>query len=143
MATKRENIYKGFPSDIHGHDSRGFPMIASEFGLANKSKSHTFLGNLTGYELLAPASVNFLVLKGLTMLGDGNTGTVKVLRGSNSVCILPLYMSAQVRSSPSSGFNLVLNVNEKVLITSTGRGDTSETFVGISYLEFSPSDYLI
>jgi len=143
MSSKRENIYKGFPSDIHGHNSSGMPFISSEFGLSNKTKLLTFVGNVTNMEFLVPTSGNFFIIKGISLIGQGAQGTIKFTRGSNGDIIYPLYFSAQVRSSPSSAFNYVMNVDEKVILNTVGRGAADESFVGISYLEFNPKDYLL
>lgn len=109
--------------------------IATENGARNVSKPTTIVGNVTDLVLLAPAPGKHLIIKGITVVGDGNQGTVKIKRETGGVTILPVYFSAQNRAGTSGALNIELGVDERVLVTATDRG-TSETFIGLSYVEY-------
>lgn len=129
-----KTLLTGFPAEILIENTSDEHAIATDNGSRNKSVPLTFTGDIASQDLVAPAAGRRLVIKGITIIGDGNQGTVKVRRGAGNVTILPVYFSAQNRAGASGSLNIVLNVNEKVNVTATGRA-ASETFVGISYVE--------
>lgn len=128
----------GLNNSLVIYDSDFHDALAVQDNVLNRSKSYLFIGNVTDYEFLIPKSGCYIVVKGITIIGDGNTGNVKLFRELNDQCILPAYFSAQVKNSASSALNIILGVNEKLLVTSVGRGDTSESFIGVSYIEIDP-----
>lgn len=133
MQNKRFTV-NGFPSDIIMHDKNFNSAIASENGALNISKVLTFNGDKTHELFLEPSSGNRLILKGISILGDGNSGNVSFVRGKDTTNIFKSYFSSQVKGAPSSAFNFILDIDEKVYLTTSSRG-TSETFCGISYIE--------
>ena len=131
----------GFPSKVILHDTRHFDSLSVENGAMHVSKALTYTGSQSGIVFLTPSTGKALCIKGITILGNGNTGIVKLLRSSNNNCIYPAYFTAQVKGSPSSAFNLVLLPNEYVILDLVDRG-TSETFVGVTYIEYDLNDFL-
>jgi len=128
-------LHKGFPNSLIAHNYKYYDAVPVEDGMLHESKNKLFTGNLTDFEFIVPPTNMALAIKGLTITGDGNTGKVYLKRSSDGSVIFPAYFTAQVKGSPSSALNLVLNDNEKVLITATDR-ETAETFIGISYIIF-------
>lgn len=140
MARRETFVHNGFPSSLEIIDARGYNAVGIAEGVLNRSIMKMFNGNLTDFEFLKPQSGNFIVIKGITITGEGNTGKVYLKRSRNGGSpIFPAYFTAQVKGSPSSATNFILDVDEKILITATDRG-TSETFVGMSYIEVSTSE---
>ena len=131
-------VYKGIPSDVITRNSDDGYALSTTDGLINKSKSYLFTGDITTYTLITPATGNYIIIKGITIIGDGNTGTIKIFRSSNNQCILPCFMSSKNYATASTALNLVLNINESVYITTVSRGAV-ESFVGVSYKEMNPS----
>lgn len=140
MSRKLQFVHKGFPSSLEIIDARGYNAVAIAEGVLNRSIMKLFTGNLTDFEFLSPKTGNFLVIKGITITGDGNVGKIYLKRSGNGGSIIfPAYFSAQVKGSPSSATNFILDIDEKILISSSDRG-TSESFVGLSYIEVNPID---
>lgn len=130
-------VFKGLPSDLVSRTSDdGYGLITAD-GVLNKSKSYLFTGDITNYTLITPSVGNFLIIKGITIIGDGVSGAIKLFRSSNNQCILPCFMSSHNSASTSNSLNLRLNVNESLYISTTGRG-ALESFVGVSYKEMNP-----
>lgn len=129
--------YRGLPVDLVQEMSDRSIHLAVENGARNASKPTTLIGDSPGQLLVEPTQGNRLVIKAITIIGDGNQGTIKVKRELGDVTILPAYFSAQNRAGTSGALNIVLEVDESVYVTAIGRG-TSETFIGVSYLELFP-----
>jgi len=129
-------VIKGFPRSLLAHDARYYDAVPVEDGMLHQSVNKLFTGNLTDFVFVAPTTGNGIAVRGLTIQGEGNTGKVYLKRSSNGEVIFPAYFSAQVKGSPSSALNLVLEDDETITITTTDRG-TSETFIGITYIEFN------
>ena len=127
-------VYKGFPSIFGNQNSSGKKFISTDSSFSNNSTSVVVVGNSTS-DVLSPSTGRQLIIKGITIVGGGNAGTVKLYRDSNDSVILPVYVSLHGRQSTSGALNLVLNVDEKVYVTTASRGENDETFVGISYME--------
>lgn len=134
--------YNGFPNEVIAHNADYKACVSVETDLINDSNSHLFTGDLTNYMLVTPPTEHKLYIKAITIVGDGVTGTVKVFRQTGNKCILPCYMSSKNSQSTSNRINLKLDINEGVYITTTSRG-TSETFVGITYVDVDPTYVLI
>jgi len=99
-----------------------------------KSIPFMFDGNISNVLLLRPDSGKRLVVKGMTISGNGDAGVVKITRSSDNACILPYYFDNKTGGKTSANLNLILKSNEAVLITTKNR-ENFETFVSISYLE--------
>ena len=128
-------VYNGFPSTLIVHNSDMYNCVPAENGLLHKSTSIIFTGDKTSYEFIVPASGNRITIKGITIIGEGVSGVIKLTRSSNGLCILPCYMSSRNTETASGALNIKMGVDEKILITTTDRG-SNETFVGVSYIEF-------
>lgn len=126
-------VMRGYPVDLIKSAYNDGYFLPVDNGFANSSVPHEFTGDTADHVLVAPQPGQRLVVKGVTILGDGNQGKVKIKRG-NGVTILPAWFSAQNRAGASGALNVVLNPDEVVTVTATGRGQ-SETFVGVSYIE--------
>jgi hypothetical protein len=127
--------FGGFPRSVISETTEGMNALGVETGFTNNSKPTLIIGNVLNQVLLAPSTGRKIILKGISILGNGNTGTVKVTRESNGEIILPGYFSAQGKPSTSPAFNFRLDTDEKVLVTCVDRQATDETFIGLSYIE--------
>ena len=113
-------------------------FVATDNGYANKSEPLIFTGDLT-QALVTPAPGQRLDIKGITITGDGNTGTVFIKRQNgpaNKIVILPVWFSAQNRGGASGALNFTLDTDESIIVEATGRG-SNQTFVGVSYIELT------
>jgi len=99
-----------------------------------KSIPFMFDGDVSNVLLLRPTSGKRLVVNGMTISGNGDTGVAKITRGSDNACILPYYFDNKTGGKTSANLNLILKPNERVLVTTTNR-ENFETFIGISYME--------
>jgi hypothetical protein len=108
----------------------------------NISKAIEVTGDGTHTLIPAKANTQYWV-KGITILGNGNSGEIRLLgtRESVSTLLLPLYMSAQNKGNTSGALNLKLDENTSITFTTTGRS-TNKTFVGVSYIEVSEVESL-
>ena len=117
-------------------------MSLSEYWLAliNKGKyekkpvNFIFNTNVTNQVLLTPASGKRIRLQVILITGEGNNGNVFIYRESNATTILPLWFSNSNKNNTSNELNMLLNVDEKVTVTITGRGGVG-TFIGLGYTE--------
>jgi len=135
-------LVHGIPSNILLKDTRNFKCLAVEDGVIHITKLKEFVGDLTAFEFLSPSTGKSICIKGITITGDGNNGVARFIRSSDGSTIFPAFFSAQVRSAPSGAYNLVLLPNEKVLITTSSRGGTATTFMGVSYVEYDINDFI-
>lgn len=126
-------VVKGFTRKALYKNTSNWGVSVTEDGLAHKTKVISFNDDVNELELIAPRVGYQLIIKGLTIIGNGNTGFVKVNRGDDTA-VLPIYFTVQNFASLSSGLNLELEVDEKLTVTSNLRG-TNETFIEVSYLE--------
>lgn len=127
-------VINGYPVDLRVETSNDGHFVPTDNGFSNTSKPNEIVGNVTGQVLVAPTAGRKLVIKALTIIGDGNQGVVKIKR-AGGVTVLPVYFSAQNRAGTSGSLNLRLNVDETLTVTATGRGTSDETFIGVSYIE--------
>lgn len=97
-----------------------------------ESIPNTFVGNVD-QSVLQDADHNIRI-KGLTIVAQGNQGTVKIIRESDGECLLPLYVENFTRSTTSSNLNVPLNKGDTLKVVTEGRTTTSETFVGITFV---------
>ena len=110
--------------------------LITDNGGSNSSLPLLITGNVTNRVLVEPSPGNMLIIKGLTIIGEGNQGKVYIEReNGTSECnvLLPAYFSAQSRAGASSALNIILDMNEKLILNTTDRN--GETFVGVSYVE--------
>lgn len=134
-------LVTGLPNTGFGRTVEGNDFFSVETGLANTSVSTLITGNVAGQIFITPSSADsFIIVKGITILGDGNQGKVYVKRSVGNKVLLPTYFSAQNRAGTSSALNIVLNVGENVIIDTIDRG-TSETFIGVTYIEVKSLKY--
>ena len=109
-------------------------LLVKESSFLTKSTTFLFTTDISDETLLAPESGKKLILNAITILGDGDVGNVKILRGKDNTVILPCYFAKFGKSMVSCAFNFKLDIGESVKATTSDRG-TNETFIGISYLE--------
>lgn len=122
-------------AEIVAEDHESRPFLVSSSGFYNESVPTLIVGNVTGQSLVAPSAGHRLTIKGITLLGSGNQGDVKLKRSSDGTVILPGYFSAQSRANTSAALNIKLGIDEFVYVDTDSRGATDETFIGISYIE--------
>lgn len=127
-------VFKGFPSKIITVDASDIYSVNVEEGIGYKSKPTLLTNDVTNFTLLSPTNGNRLRLKAITLVAEGNTGTVKIYRSTSATPIMVSYLSAQNRAGTSGAFNMMLELGEYVYVTTTGVG-AKETFIGISYNE--------
>lgn len=127
-------VMAGFPAGVLVKTVSGEVLLVVDNGYQNESKPALIIGNVANQVLVDPKPGAHLHIKGLTILGNGNSGDVKIKRGDGTI-LLPAYFSAQNRAGTTSALNINLNTDEVVTVTTTGRGASDETFVGVSYLE--------
>ena len=109
----------------------GNNVLVVEDGFYNQSLPTTVIGNATT-EILEPCGDGMcMVVKAITITGDGNTGTAKVKVGNTVV--LPLYFTVQNKVMTSAGLRLKVEAGEAITVITESRGETNETFVGITY----------
>ena len=125
----------GIPDSVIGTNSDGQQALRILDNCMFKSVSVIVTGDVTEQEFVTHSNGNRIIVKGITIVGEGNTGEAKIFRSSNDQCILPVYFAVGARSSTSSALNIVLDIGEDLYITTTDRGSGNETFFGISYLE--------
>lgn len=129
-------VYNGFPKGAMGQNWLGNQAIKVENNCLHTSTPFLFTGNVTEQVLVAPpTNGDRIIIKAMTVVCEGNTGEVKIYRELDDTLVLPVYVAVQNRGGVSSSLNLVLDPAEKLYVTTTGRGATDETFIGITYLE--------
>lgn len=134
-------LVKGIPNTVFSRTVTGKDFMSMENGLQNISSSIIIAGNTTNQLFISPqTATSRIVVKGITILGDGNQGTVLVKRVVGDKVILPTYFSAQNRAGTSSALNIVLEPQENIIITNTRR-TTSQSFIGVIYIEIEDFEY--
>ena len=129
MSEPRQTYLMGLAhAKIDGHHA-----FITENGFYNISTPALFTGNGTKVILPAVTPGDCLIIKGITIIAEGNQGTVKLFAGDR--LILPLYVSNFSRSTTSPALNLKVAYGEELTAVLAGRGATEETFVGITYYE--------
>lgn len=126
--------HTGLPSNLIHYDCEYVGVISVEEGVNFKSVPIMIIGNATEQVLITPIEGCRLKLKAITLIGEGSVGEAKIHRSSDDAVILPTYFVNNKPSQTSSSFNMVLLPDEYIYITTTGRGATDETFVGITYI---------
>ena len=108
----------------------------------NLSKAIEVTGDGTHTLIPAKADTQYWI-KGITILGEGNSGEVRLLgtKDGSATLLLPLYISAQNKGNTTGALNLKLDENTPITFTTTGRS-TNKTFVGVSYIEVSEVEAL-
>lgn len=96
------------------------------------SKNIELTTDATNQVILSPPTGKRLRLQVLLICAKGNQGEVKLFRSSDTVTILPLDISTSNKTNTSNELNMLLNVDETVKVTTTGRG-SNWTFIGIGY----------
>ena len=120
---------------IHSAKNDGV-FVSVDTTFSNESKGIEVTGNVT--QTILPAKINTSYrIKGITILGDGSGGDIKLFGtiGGVITLLLPLYMAASNRGATSSALNLKLDTNTSVYFVTSGRA-TNASFVGVSYIEF-------
>src|SRR6056297_1813988 len=102
---------------------------------SNVSVPKTITGNTASTDIAVPSSGNKLTIKGITINGEGNTGTAKLKRSSDDETVLVVYFSNFNKQGVSASINLRLAEDEKIYAVLASRGETNETFIGITYIE--------
>lgn len=128
-------VFKGLPNGVMSQNWLGSQAIKVENNCLHTSVPLLFTGNVTEQVLVAPTNGDRVVIKAMTVVCEGNTGTVKIYRELDDTLVLPVYVTVQGRGGTSSSLNLVLEPSEKLYVTTTGRGTNDETFIGVTYLE--------
>lgn len=96
-------------------------------------KSYALVGNTTQAYEIVPPSGGYLIVKGMYISGEGNNGK-STIEGSTGRILLPLYHTIQNQATPSGRTNIKLDVDETILLRTTGRVVTNETFFGVSVI---------
>jgi hypothetical protein len=109
--------------------TNGNAVLTTEDGYYNISTPKTIVGNGTE-TLIEGVAGKKIIIKGITILGDGNAGSVKIV--ADGVTYLPCYFSAQNKAGVSAQARIQIPENTDVEAVLVGRG-TSETFIGITY----------
>lgn len=126
-------VYEGVPNGVIY--SKGFEAIKTLDHINHISKSFVFTGAVTNQVLLSPSTENHsLVIRGITLLAQGNSGVVKLLRESGNI-VLPMYVSNQNRTNTSGQLNVILEKGTDLLLTISGIQNGTEMFVGVTYFE--------
>ena len=128
-------VYNGFPKGAMGQNWLGNQAIKVENNCLHTSVPTLIVGNVTEQVLVAPTNGDRIIIKAMTVVCEGNTGEVRIYRELDDTLVLPVYVTVQARGATSSSLNLVLEPAEKLYVTTTDRGETNETFIGITYLE--------
>jgi hypothetical protein len=134
-------LLNGFPEELLNRHS-GLLVMATDAGMRNKSKALEVTTDATTTLIQAKEGVSYIV-KGITVICDGNQGLVEVrgtVEGANTL-LLPSYVSVQSRANASGALNLKLDENTPITFTTIGRG-ASKTFVGVSYVEVGGTEVL-
>lgn len=130
----RTHNIKGVPNDIITDRINGERYIKTEEGCGHISYGHEFIGDLSDFVMITPTPGHKIYIKGITILGDGVSGIVRLKRSSDGKTILPCYFSAHNHASTSSDLNFEILETESILIDTDSRGSVY-SFVGVSYLE--------
>jgi len=96
-----------------------------------RSNSDEFIGDTV--ILKTPATGKHYIVKGILINGNGNQGSCRITGDSGRV-LLTCDFSNSIKEGTGSNLNIVMNANEKITITTTGRG-TNRTFVGLTMAE--------
>lgn len=94
-------------------------------------KSVEVTGNATGTGFLVPNAREIMVVKGMLLHGDGNTGTTSIVTSSGRL-LLKLYHSNQSAVSPQGRTNIRLSDGETIGYVVEGRNGGNKTFIGVS-----------
>ena len=119
---------------IHSAKNDGnFVVVDATY--SNESKAIEVTGNVTQELLPAKAGASYRI-KGITILGDGSGGDIRLygIRGGVATLLLPLYMASSNRGATSSALNIKLDTNTSVYFTTSGRSSNA-SFLGVSYIE--------
>ena len=130
-------VKRGFPDGLQ-RKSNGVDFIVVDNSYTNKSKPCLFEGNKEE-TIIEPQEGRTIYVKGINIIGQGNQGKVYVKRTDpeegETDKILVCYFAQGTRSSTTGAANIKLKENEKIKIETVDRDSSSETFVGISYIE--------
>ena len=102
---------------------------------ANETGSSTIvIGNAVDTTYISPPSGKRLVVKGLFVNGNGNSGTATVESSTGTILIKSYFANNTSGVAPSDTVNLVLDTDATIVLRTVGRGATDETFFGVSYI---------
>lgn len=133
MMADRYN-HRGLPSNLIHYDCEYIGVLSVEEGVNFKSVPTLFIGNVTDRVLVTPNPGCRLKLKSIVILCEGGVGKVKIYRSSDNSVILPMYLESNKTSNTSSSFNMILEPDEYIYVTTDGVQAGSEVFIGITYI---------
>lgn len=136
----RDYTINGFPSKLIKHDLTGNVAMSAENGCNHLSKPTLVIGNGTTTLLPAPTDGTHYVIKGMSIIGSGDSGSAKISDSSGTTMYLPCYFSRRNSQTPSNALNITLPMNTGMCLVCADRGATDETFVGISYLKYNDEE---
>lgn len=94
-------------------------------------KSVEVTGNATVTDFITPNAKETLIVKGMLLHGEGNTGTTSLVTSTGRL-LLKLYHSNQSAVSPQGRTNIRLSAGETIGYVVEGRNAGNRTFIGIS-----------
>lgn len=108
----------------------GDVVLAVEDGYYNKSEILEVTGDGT-FEILPTCEDGACrVVKGITITGEGNTGTAKVMDDGNLLFLN--YFSVNSRTNTISQYRRIIE-DDSVVVVTEGRGENHKTFVVVTY----------
>lgn len=126
-----QRFLKAFIKQSNGEITMGVDPSANETG-----KSIIIVGNAVNATFITPTSGKRLVVKGMFINGNGNSGTATIEGAVSGEIFIKSYFANNTSGiAPSDTVNLVLGVDESVLLRTVARGATDETFFGVSVIE--------
>lgn len=91
----------GIPDSVIGTNSDGQQVLRILDNCMFKSVSVIVTGDVTEQEFVTHSNGNRIIVKGITIVGEGNTGEAKIFRSSNDQCILPVYFAGGTLRFPT------------------------------------------
>jgi len=117
-----ENVFKNINGD---------KILVIEDGFFDQSLSVIVTGNGTTEILPALGNCMCRKIKAICIIGNGNTGTAKLL--INTTVVLPVYFSVMSKGNTTPSLRLNVPSGENVTLITENRSSSDETFVGITY----------
>lgn len=94
-------------------------------------KATELTGDQTVNGFIDPSPNEYLIVKGMLIGGQGNTGECRI-ETSEGRLLLVLYNSIQNQIAPAGRTHIDLNPGESIKLLTTGRGPGDKTFFGVS-----------
>lgn len=132
-------LVKGIPntSFVRTIDGDKISVIPNVY---NVSDSEVFSTNVVDFDFATPEEDTFIIIKGISVYGEGNSGTVEI-KSSGEVVSKMTFTSSDKRFILDN-INYKLEDNANISVTITGRSSV-ETFVGITYINVTTSQQIV